>query len=205
MLPGDGTPSTIIEVAPFIPPRNILSGPTVSWELGGVGLNDTSMGLMYQNWKAYFDSSEVGNVYIKPDNGPAVLWQTFPGITELSLTFDQNMNPFLAYVQDGIARFRWYDTSTGTYIITDLESGAITPRASLDDKRALATIEGSSDILLMYIVGTALYYRQQRDRYGVIYTLDSSLGTKVISPSLVNVGMNEEERFQWYIQGAFSL
>lgn len=202
MLPAGGMSTPAVQ-APFIGPRSLLTTGIESWEIGGIGLNDPSHGLLYQNWHAYVDTSSAGNVYLKPDNGPPTLFTTLPGITQLSITFDQNMAPFLSYTQSGQAFFYWFDTVVSHYVTTALDVGALTPVCSLDDKRPLASQYGANDILLFYILSGEILYRQQRDRYGVAYTWDATVGTRMASPRLVNVGMNTQERFQVFIQSAF--
>lgn len=87
----------------------------------------------------------------------------------MDFCFDQNMQPNLAFTKSGRAYFWWYRTATQSYETLDLGAGAITPLAILDDKRdGLATY---SDVLLFYVRGTSVYYREQRDNYAVEYHL----------------------------------
>jgi hypothetical protein len=205
MLPNGGAMSVPTVQAPFIGPRNLPTTGVESWEIGGIALNNPSQGLLYQNWLAYIDNTENGNVYLLPDNGTPILFTTLPGITQLSLTFDQNMAPFLSYTQSGLAFFYWYDTTVNHYVTTQLETGAITPCCSLDDKDPLPVNMGQSDILLFYIVAGECLYRMQRERYGVIHTWDSAIGSKLLSPKIVTVGMNTQKRFQVLFQAPFAL
>ena len=111
------------------------------------------------------------------------------------------MNTFFAFVQNGIARFRWWDSLTSSYQITDLPAGSTSPRASLDDKREFAL--GSSDIILAYIRDGNLYFRQQRDRYLIEYILYPDLNLAIIDPRIQDVGMGINLRFQFLVQGSF--
>jgi hypothetical protein len=90
---------------------------------------------------------------------------TVPGITELSLSFDQNMRPAVAYVVAGQAYLYWYNSVTELQETWTLPADVKSPFLSLDDKRDPATTITSNDTLLFYIRGTSLYYRQQRERY----------------------------------------
>lgn len=204
MMPGN-TFSTVVEFAPFLPPRNVPNpiGIVTDVEEGGIGLDDTSQGMQYQTWTATIDSIASGNLYVSAPNTPPTLQLTVPGITQVSLTFDQNMHPFFAYTQNGVAKFYWYDPTIPGFTITTLEAGAITPRASLDDKRAFAINGGGTDILLFYVVGNTLLMRMQRDRYGIIYTMATNLQTRFLGNSVVQVGMNAVNRFQVEMAGAF--
>lgn len=166
------------------------------YELGGVALNDASLGLQYQTWTCRADLA-TGEVFLRaPDVAEALLF-TAPGITELSLAFDQNMRPFVAYVQEGQARFRWYDTVLGANRITDLDPLDRTPKCCMDDKRPWQVAQGSNDIILAYLRGGSLYYRQQRDRYETERLLATG-----ISGRLLRVGMNVQRRLQFLIEGS---
>lgn len=204
MMPGN-TFSTVVEFAPFLPPRNVPNplGIITDVEEGGFGLEDTSQGMQYQTWTATVDSIAAGNIYLSAPNTPPSIQLTVPGITQLSLTFDQNMHPFFAYTQNGVAKFYWFDPTIPGFTTTTLEAGAITPRASLDDKRAFAINGGGTDILLFYVVGNTLLMRMQRDRYGIIYTMATNLQLQFLGNSVVQVGMNAINRFQVEMAGAF--
>ena len=88
----------------LLAPRNKDYALTESWELGGVGLSDTSQGLVSHTWRAWTDSKAI---YIQRSDLPKDTAKTLlaaPDITEVDLTFDQNMRPVLAYVSGGIAK-----------------------------------------------------------------------------------------------------
>lgn len=155
------------------------------YEMGGVALNDSSQGLMVKEWTATYHD---GGVYVGAADVPEVLQFSKPGITEVALAFDQNMNPFVAFVDGAGSHFWWFDSTTSQMTFTDL--AGTTPRCTLDDGRALQ--RNTSDIILAYMKGNDLYYRQQRDRYETEYLLKSSAGNK-----LVTVGMNKGLRLQF--------
>lgn len=182
--------------APFLPGA-ARDGLLVDTEMGGVALNDPSQGLNVKLWTARYEP-ETGNLYLSAPDVTEVVGFTRAGITEISLTFDQNMNPFVAFVQDGRAKFWWFDTVAGeqTFAESLLSASVITPRCTLDDKRQLTT--SSSDIILAYVRESALYYRQQRDRYESEYLL----GTLEPYTRLIRVGMNSGNRLQWELEVA---
>lgn len=204
MMPGNVF-SLVVESAPFLTPRNIPNplGVITDMEEGGIGISNPSQGLLIQPWTCTVDSTVAGNVYISAPNTPATLILTVPGITQVSLTFDQNMHPFLAYTQNGVAKFYWFDPTIPGFTITTLEAGATTPRASLDDKRAFAINGGGTDILLFYVVGNNLLMRQQRDRYGIIYVMATNLNLTHLGNTVFQVGMNTVMRFQVQMHAAF--
>ncbi len=162
-------------------------------ENGGVGLGDASEGLLYQIWTG----SQVGdNIYVEAPNTAATLVYSGANISEFSFTFDQNMRITIAFVQAGVAKIYWYDSTIEDYATTAFESGARCPKVLLDDKRASQT--SVSDVLLVYINGDKLYFRQQRDRYGTRYELCSG----VTDYTLTKIGMGNNYRIQFIFNEA---
>ena len=172
----------------LLSPRSIAYPLTESWESGGVGLSDTSQGLDSHTWRAWTDSKAI---YIQRSDLPkdtAITLLIAPNITELDLTFDQNMRPVLTYVSGGIAKLYWYDTVSQSQIITDFPN-VQNPRVSLDDKRAFNT--ANSDVIFAYINNDQLCCRYQRERYGIEHALHQ-LPPKT---ELVKIGMGTANRF----------
>lgn len=160
------------------------------YETGGVGLNDASQGLLVQTWVL----NVLGNnVNVGPLGGSSTTLFSAAGITEAALTFDQAMHPTIAYIQSGTLKLYWYDTSAGSTVTSSFGT-ARNPRLTLDDKRATATRNGTSDILLCYVSGTNLNYRQQRDRYNTERTLLTNVPT---TRTLKTVGMSNRSRIQF--------
>lgn len=161
------------------------------YESGAGVLNDPDLGMFYQTWTVTYSSPDV---IVTPENaGPTVLF-SLANITELSIAFDQNMNPFIAYVVNGEAWFWWYDTSQALTVHTQLPIGVLNPRCTLDDKRDLQ--KASSDIILAYTMDANFYTREQRDRFGVVDNKTTTpdafeylMGTTPIGKTLDNIGM----------------
>jgi len=194
MLPEGGL-SDPTAWSPFLYPDSVPSvplGPCTTprdLEIGGVDIGDAGLGMQVQVWQFRIagDTLQVG-----PDpNGPWTDFLAAPSTTELSGTFDSSMNPVVGYVQSGITKLFWFDTSVLQYVVTEFP-GASSPRLSRDDKRdSQASI---ADAIFTYLKDGKLYYRQQRDRYGVEYFLmDAPEGTI----RLGRFGMNEGLRLQW--------
>lgn len=189
-LPDNVLSSEIIS-GPFLGGRAspVLAG--VDYETGGKGFSDPSEGLEYQVWRTRISDDKTEVLVDAEEVAESVLY-TGANISEVSLTFDQNMRPVLAFVENGLPRLRWYDTQAASQVVTDFP-GIVTPRVSLDDKRAFAS--ASSDVIFAYLSGGDLCYRQQRDRYEVEYNLGSAGG----APGLVKIGMNRVFRFQFLL------
>lgn len=188
MLP-DNTYSTVPVSGLFLSPDDYVTTPLVDYEIGGVELLDASQGLMRRIWKCWLQNDL--QVMLQGDGGEPVLLFEAPQITELALCFDQNMRWSVGYVQQGVLKLNWYDSSVSDRVVT-VFADAANPKMALDDKRESQLI--NSDMILAYIRGNALYYRQQRDRFLIERLLRSNLfpGTK-----LKGIGMSNALRLQF--------
>lgn len=183
MIP-DNRLSTINIPSRLLAPDDRARSKLVDYELGGIALNDPSQGLQLQTWKCeYKDGIDV---VCTPEVGSPTTILSVAGITELSLTFDQNMRPTLAYMKDEQLHLWWWDTSIPARVTTNL-GAARSPRLCLDDKRNSQF--ASSDIILAYMRDTTLYYRQQRDRFLTEYTLKTDIGADTTIKT-IGMGMN---------------
>ena len=188
MMPNNILSSTPVPAA-FLSPRDFIPNELEDWDNGPIALSDPTYGLFARKWKGRYEDGNV--IYSATGVADQVIY-TAAGITELSITFDQNGNPCFAYVQDGAAKMRWYDSQAGDYAIFSLAADAITPKVALDDKRKNHTSQ--SDIILAYIRSGGLYMRMQRDRFGVEYTLNANVGGK-----LRRIGMSINYRMQFEV------
>lgn len=164
----------------------------VDYELGGVGLNNTSEGLQYQLWT--FEGI-ANTIYVSAPNtsGQIQLLVLSGPVEGLAGTFDQNMNPFVAYKQAGQWHYWWFDPIAGRMVISDLLTGVTSCKVCLDDRRDFEV--ANSDILLFYTLNGNLYHRRQRDRYTDQLLLRTSVGG-----TLVRVDMNGISRLQLKMQ-----
>lgn len=174
--------------APMLSPDSRVTSPGVDWERGGTALQNAAQGHDVKDWRCWVDGHRV--MVQAGLDAPVALFAA-GGISEVSLAFDQAMRYCVAYVQNGVARLRWFDTLAGEHIITDLP-GARCPRVTLDDKRGSQI--ASCDIVLAYLRGDTLYCRQQRDRFETEYTVRAGLYPNAV---LRNVGMNRQWRLQF--------
>ena len=167
---------------------------TIDYERGGVGVSDGSQGFDVRDWRARLVGNNVVIGYM-PD-GPETTLFSDTGITQITLTFDQNMRPSIGYVAFGIGKLWWYDSAIPGQTTTVIGPGVKSPFLTLDDKR-----EGMSavnDMLLFYFIGSRLCYRQQRERFNTERTLRWMSGTRL---SIAKVGMNKSLRLQIEIAG----
>ena len=194
MLP-DGVLSTVPVPAAFQPPHDRVKERLIDYELGGRAIQDSSEGLELQVWRGrYLDGAIVLDV---PGVVEPVSVLEIADVTEFQFTFDQNMQPAIAYVvNDQTAHWYWFDATVPGFETLDLPEGSITPRCALDDKRdAAGTRAAVSDIILTYLRDGVLYFRAQRERYEDEHELETDLE----GYELGQFGMNRGLRLQWQL------
>ena len=172
----------------FAPPRDIPPQQLRAYDYGGVALQDPSQGLQVKVWECRWSN---GDFIVNADNVPDTVIYNEAGVTDLDITFDSNMQPFLAYTANGVAKYRWYDSTAGGFVVISLGAGAVTPRCQLDDKRP--SQQSISDIILAYVRGGNLYFREQRDRFGIEYLLATNAGQRLLR---MGMGLNWRMLFE---------
>jgi hypothetical protein len=131
-------------------------------ELGGIALNDPSQGMQVKTWTGYYDA---GQVFLEAEGvAPTAVLAVAAPVDVLAISFDQLMRPLVAWQSGADSHLYFYDTSLGATTTLNV-AGASSPFLTHDDKRVSQT--GLSDVLFFYIKAGNVYYRQQRDRFGV--------------------------------------
>lgn len=193
--------STSAQFSQFLPPDDHIrfgAGLLEDFEFGGTDLQDPSDGLRVKVWRAWTDGTSI---YVQPqDEGlAAVTVYTGPAdsISECSLSFDTNMNYAVCWIESGVMKFKWFDSTVTNYTVTTYADGSYSPRLCLDDKRS--TQAGVADILFFYLRAGKVYVRVQRDRYTVEYewaTLPAGATGDILA-----CGMNKGYRVQLQMRG----
>lgn len=170
MIPGDRR-STVDAPAPFLVPER--SSPLIDYEYGGVAINDSSQGLMVKVWTARYDARAAA-LYLSAPGVDEFLLFGRPGVTEIGLAFDQNMNPFVCFVQNKEPWVWWYDPVAQEQVFTQslMPTDAVNPRCTLDDGRSFNV--SNSDIILAYVRDGAIRHRKQRERFATERTFAGS-------------------------------
>ena len=158
MFPSGGM-STVPVTSPFLYPDDQPYNPLLDYEMGGIALSDPSQGLNVVPWKLWADS---GIIFIDKVEGGAQEVIVHAPATQVSLAFDQNMYPVVAYVVGETSFLRWYNPLISEMVTTEYP-GAANLKLTLDDKRA-AFIH-MSDVIFAYSLRGMLMYRVQRERY----------------------------------------
>lgn len=186
MLPENKLSTEPIFSSFLVPNRKDL---LVDYEKGGVAVQNPSEGLDVYLWEAFYEDKWIT---LKNDV-ETVRWLNIENVTELSLSFDFNMNPTVVYVTGGSTYLNWYDSSVQQLVTTNFGTSVQSPQVSLDGNRLI--LSNSSDIIFAYVRNSAVYYRQQRDRYGIEYYV----GNITEGVTLLQIGMNIKCRFQFKI------
>lgn len=193
MLP-DGVLSTEVVQRGFIYPRNIPKRDLIDYEYGGVDIQDGSRGLRVKVWKGEFIGGEI---LLSAEDIDPVAVVTDDDVTNFSFTFDQNMQPHVAYeLEAGTSKFLWFDTVANDFATLSLAAGSTTPRCCHDDNRDMQVTRGASDVILAYVRGTTLYYRQQRERFLTEHSLKTDLDD---GQKLIQIGLNRGLRLQFML------
>lgn len=170
-------------------PKSEKRNPKISYELGGVGFSDPSEPFTYE-WKSYVD----GNRIMAQREGlePQKIKDVEGRVNEVSLTFDQNMRPTLAYVEEGVSKLYWYDTAIQDMRVSIFD--VKNPRVSLDDTRKFNIAD--SDIIFGYISkDNKVKYRLQRERFSIEHDLEFDRGGFEGGIVLNDIGMGVDNRF----------
>jgi hypothetical protein len=161
-----------------------------------VAIQDPSQGLGVKLWKA---RAEEENVLLSAPGTPEFIWYTHADpIKELSLSFDQNGRPCIAFVDDvGEVLLRWFDPVPNAVVNFDLGAlGGITPQVTLDDNRAFNG--ANSDVILGYVRAGIIRYRQQRDRFTDEITPTIGVdGPSAAATGLRHISMNSKFRLEF--------
>lgn len=172
----------------------------VSRHWGPIALQDPSQGLLVKLWqmRAMQDGSDL---LLSASGVAEYAWYTHNRpIEQVSLAFDQNGRPVVAFVDsDGAAFLRWFDP-TPNEIVTVAIGYATTPRVTLDDARAFNG--ANSDVILGYVRDGVVRYRQQRDRFTIEYTPPIGPGGEpALATTLRHISMNSNLRLEFIAEG----
>jgi len=181
----------------FVGARDLAITRTLDFENGGLAIQNPAGGLNLQVWQARLFHAGERQSYIEmraEQVAPFIAWQQ-PYLEEFSFSFDQNMQPVFAYMQNGQAKLRFFDSVPQAFSIIHLEQGAITPRVALDDKRDFLGY-AQSDVILAYVLNGNLVKRLGSERYLNTHLVKANIG----HAGLVKIGMNLGLRFQYRVK-----
>jgi len=173
-----------------------LSNRLTDYERGGIAINNPSQGINVRDWRIRYVGTNIlisGSPYTTETTLISAV-----GVTEISLAFDQNMRPAVAYIEAGQPKLYWFDSFVSTQVTTLLATDIVSTYLTTDDKRDVASQTNTNDILLFYVRASSLFYRQQRDRFSI----ERLLAVLTEPGVLVAAGMNTGNRVQIEVQPA---
>ena len=159
MLTFTDTPVVSALEYPKDQPKTLLA----SEDVGPVALSDSSEGLNSYLWNLEYSSP---NFLINRDGQTQTTLFSDSPVSEISLTFDQTANPFVAYEKSGGVYIYWFDPLIPGFTADNIASG-VEPRCYLDVREG-PTI---ATIIVAYRVGSECRYRLSSDRYMIEYTV----------------------------------
>lgn len=206
----DGVFSTEIVRGRFVGAKGRGITKNIDYADGGIALQDASRGLQYQVWRARLVDSETSSsrVLLSAPNTPEFILYSVPDMSEISVAFDQNMRPALAYVTPVGSFLWWYNSAIQGMEVTVINGE--TPRIVMDDTRLVAT-NGyqTNDIILAYKRGEKVYTRIQRQRFGEELDPTESMPEPQRSETrafiaaqggIIKIGMNRQLRLQFMME-----
>ena len=158
---------------------------TTSSDNGPIAINNTSRGLMAKIWTASYNNV-TGLITLQ--DGTKLF--TDVNLKELSLTFNQNGDPFIAFRSGTRIKIWWFDPLLSNYTIKDITSGD-QPFCYLDERRP--EFSANSDVFIIYRRAGEIFYRLQRDRFDVEYSTGIVGGTDIVIECF---GMAKNNRLQ---------
>jgi hypothetical protein len=168
----------------FIDPWGRTYNPVVSWAQGGAAINDGTQGRQIQLWYADLTPSAIR---INTEYGGLQTSLAIPGVSKVSLAFDGNMQPVVAYKDGPGERMRFYDITLpgfNTMYEPLADSSLVAPDDNRDDNQS------GSDVIWAYTKSGNLYIRVQRERFQTERLVGVAHG------KLINMGPTEGLRFQ---------
>ena len=180
MIPGNAFTAAPV-VGPFMYLQDQPYTPLSQTIMGGVALSNGTQGRLVKAWTvAYINNT----IQVQPAGGFNALSIPVPGVTSVSLAFDANMAPVIAWTTTGGANLYYYDTITATYI-TRFFTGVTSCKVAVDDPRDFYNL--ASDVMFGYTLNNMLYWRQQRDRYDIERLVGPTAQTLIrMGPSVID-------------------
>ena len=184
-----GRPHVMTKLAEFLPPRNRHYPMGIAYCEAGPTMTKAEDGMLGYVWKAFLRGNEI--CVKREDLDEIHVITTKENITQLDITFDQTMRPFLCYVKDGLPYYYHFNKDDSSYSEVALDPTVTFPRCALDMPYDIS----NSDIYIGYNRNGNLCYRIQRERF----TKEYILATIPHKSMVWRIGHTKDGRFgyQW--------
>jgi hypothetical protein len=197
--------SSTPQVTDYLQGDDLTRSKLQDFERGGVAVGDPTQGLNVYTWEMRYVGRDF-RIRIYPDGTFTSLF-SWDGVQEMVFTFDQNMNPVVAFRVGDLWRLRWYDPDPYVQAISFTSlPGVRDVRLTLDEKRA--ALRDFSDVLIFYLKDNPstqpqkMYMRAQKDRYAVEYAIGNlPTGTTAFD----RVGMSQNSRLRFNLWGLYNV
>ena len=128
-----------------------------------------------------------------PNQTPALV-RTGDFITDVSLAFDSQMRPAVAFVDSGVSYLQWFNPDIGgveTINLGGASTVAINPKITFDYK--LTTLYPQAGLILAYINGGQLHVREEQTQFREARLLDPG---PFIALNRIGLGVGYRMQFQ---------
>lgn len=182
-------PHVMTKLAEFLPPRNRHYPMDIAYCEAGPTMTKAGDGMLGYVWKAFLRGNEV--CVKREDLDEIHIITTQPNITQLDITFDQTMRPFLCYVKDDLPYYYHFNKDDNSFYEVALDPTVTFPRCALDMPYDIP----NSDIYIGYHYNGKLCYRIQRERFLKAYELAENPTKSMVW----RIGRTKDGRFgyQW--------
>lgn len=184
-----GRPHIMTKLAEFLPPRNRHYPMDIAYCEAGPTMTKAEDGMLGYVWKAFLRGNEI--CVRREDLDEIHIITTQENITQLDITFDQTMRPFLCYVKGSLPYYYHFNKDDSSYSEVALDPTVTFPRCALDMPYDIP----NSDIYIGYNRNGNLCYRIQRERF----TREYILATIPHKSMVWRIGRTKDGRFgyQW--------
>jgi len=194
-----GRLSTVVVEGEYLPPEGLRKHPVTTFEKGPLAIEDTTKGLLYQNWMLTWNPNNDDFTVTPEDTGSPVVILNVADIKFASFTFDQSARITVSYSTSVSSYLYWYDTQVAQTVTTDLGADIFSPCIYLDDKRSTQNVV--NDMLLWYTRSDGadkykLFMKRQRDRFGI----ETEMAADMEANFIVALGMTDELRIQLHLK-----
>lgn len=191
MIPDDRFSLTYVPGEVLNPlPLNRMSGTL--W--GPANIQDPTQGFFVQLW--HFQSDKFKVTLWSDTQVPIDLFTRVLPISNVSVSFDTNANPCVAFQDSTGSYLYWFDPVPNDYVFFFISADATYPYVTLDDGRTFN--QTNADNILGYIESGTIRYRQLRDRYLIEYTPPVGAGgVPVAADILYYIGMQSSLRLDF--------
>lgn len=165
----------------------------VSYHMGPVQVQDPSQGLLVKLWTARAEEDKV--LLSAPGSPTITVFQHTSDLESVGLAFDQNGRHCISFEDaEGDNYLYWFDPVPNDYVFMPVEGSSVV--ITLDDTRSFNLV--NSDVILAYISGGGIKYRQQRDRFLIEYTpVVGPLGPPVAADILYHISAQTNLRLSF--------